>query len=58
MYFLMWLDTDPKKTEARKMEEARARYREKFGTEPAEVLVKGVGLYWLGPIEAGQKGAG
>ena len=51
MYFLMWLDTDPKKSDERKMDEARARFRERFGTEPAEVLVKGVGLYWLGPIE-------
>ncbi len=48
--YLMWQDLDPKKTDARKVDEARARYVERFGAAPAEVLAKAPGLWWLGPI--------
>ena len=51
MSFLMWQDIDPKKTDERKVAEARARYYERFGKEPTEVLAKAPGLWWLGPIE-------
>lgn len=54
MHYLMWSDPDPKKAEERKVAEARARFLERFGREPNEVLVKGAGLYWLGPIEVAQ----
>jgi hypothetical protein len=47
MHYLMWQDTDPKKPEERKVAEARRRF---IGREPSEVLVKGGGVYWLGPI--------
>ncbi len=55
MTFLMWQDLDPKKTDARKVSEATARYVERFGAEPSEVLAKAPGLWWLGPIEQGDK---
>ena len=50
--FLMWADPDPKKSDDRKIAEATARYVERFGTAPAEVLTKAPGVWWLGPIEA------
>ena len=48
--FLMWQDIDPKKTDERKIAEATARYVERFGAQPAEVIQKAPGLWWLGPI--------
>ena len=50
MKWLMWQDLDPKKTDERKVAEARARYAERFGVEAAEVIAKAPGLWWLGPI--------
>ena len=52
MHYLMWQDLDPKKPTERKLQEAQARYLEKFGTRPAETIEKAPGLWWLGPIEA------
>ena len=51
MRYLMWQDFDPKKTDARKVEEAHARFVERFGHAPAETITKAPGLWWLGPIE-------
>ncbi len=48
--YLMWQDSDPKKTDERKVAEGIARYLEKFGAQPAEVIRKADGLWWLGPI--------
>ena len=48
--YLMWQDLDPKKTDERKVAEARARYAERFGVEAAEAINKAPGLWWLGPI--------
>ncbi len=50
MTYLAWQDLDPKKSDERKQAEARARYVERFGREPLEVLRKAPGLWWLGPI--------
>jgi hypothetical protein len=50
MKWWMWQDLDTKKTDARKIAEATARYLERFGTQPAEVIQKSPGLWWLGPI--------
>jgi len=46
-----WFDDNPKKTDERKVAEARARYVERFGVEASEVICKASGLWWLGPIE-------
>ena len=43
--------TIPKKPDARKVDEARARFVERFGYAPAEVLNKAPGLWWLGPVK-------
>lgn len=45
-----WSDPDPKKSDDRKVAEARARYRERFGREPSEVLERAPGVWWLGPV--------
>lgn len=37
--FLAWFDADKKKPATKKIEEARARYVEKFGEEPIVCLV-------------------
>ena len=50
MHYLMWQDTDPKKTDERKIDEARTRFVERFGYAPAEIIEKSPGLWWLGPI--------
>ena len=45
-----WADPDPKKTDEKKVDEARARFVERFGYAPAEIIEKSPGLWWLGPI--------
>ena len=52
MKWLMWQDTDPKKPTERKVSEAQARFRDRFGYPPAETIEKAPGLWWLGPIDA------
>ena len=53
--YLMWQDLDPKKSDERKVTEATARYVERFGVAPTEVLQKANGLWWLGPIAQGEQ---
>jgi hypothetical protein len=51
MRFWMWQDLDPKRTDAQKVAQARARFVERFGHAPTETIAKAPGLWWLGPIE-------
>lgn len=49
--YLMWADPDPKKPTERKIAEATARYRDRFGAKPRETIERAPGVWWLGPIE-------
>jgi hypothetical protein len=68
MHYLMYFDDNPKKALAQKIAEAKQRYLERFGAQPATVLVNEADLvalpglearlfvrrshFWLGPIGA------